>query len=328
MPKRILLVTPTPSGRVDGNLVTVQRWAGILESLGHRVSIGRSYEGQAADCLVAVHAVKSHHAVAAFAMAQPSNPVVVCLSGTDIYGDLDKSPEALDSLLRATRLVALQPNALEAIPRQFRCKARVIYQSARPWKKTASPPAGHFRVIVIGHLRPEKDPFRVAEAARRLDSSSRVEVLHIGQALSEEMERRAHQESSSNPRYHWLGALSHREALNRLSASHLLAITSRMEGSSNVLSEALVAGVPVVASAIPGLIGTLGEDYPGLFPFGDTEALASLIGRLENEKQFYDRLKEATAALRPLLDPVHEKQAWRRLLEEIFGGENGSGPTD
>jgi glycosyltransferase involved in cell wall biosynthesis len=45
-----------------------------------------------------------------------------------------------------------------------------------------------------------------------------------------------------------------------------------MEGSSNVLSEALASGVPVIASKISGLMGTLGRSFIGYFPVGDTKA--------------------------------------------------------
>ena len=52
-----------------------------------------------------------------------------------------------------------------------------------------------------------------------------------------------------------------------------------MEGSCNAMCEALALGVPVIASRISGLIGTLGEDYPGYFAVEDTQALAEqLVG--------------------------------------------------
>ena len=36
-------------------------------------------------------------------------------------------------------------------------------------------------------------------------------------------------------------------------------------------------GVPVIASRVAGCVGMLGDDYPGLFPVGDTTALANLV---------------------------------------------------
>jgi hypothetical protein len=47
-----------------------------------------------------------------------------------------------------------------------------------------------------------------------------------------------------------------------------------MEGGANVVSEALVAGVPMIASEIPCNAGLLGKDYPGYYPAGDEHARA------------------------------------------------------
>ena len=87
--------------------------------------------------------------------------------------------------------------------------------------------------------------------------------------------------------YRWLGELSREKALRLLSRCRLLALTSEQEGGANVVSEALAASVPVLSSRIAGSVGLLGEDYPGYFPVGDTEALARLLGRAETDADFY-----------------------------------------
>jgi glycosyltransferase involved in cell wall biosynthesis len=90
-----------------------------------------------------------------------------------------------------------------------------------------------------------------------------------------------------------------------------------MEGGANVLSEALATGLPIVASAIEGLIGTLGEDYPGLFPAGDTRMLTNLIRSAEEDDSFYELLRRRCADLRPLVEPSEERAAWAKLLADI-----------
>ena len=60
-------------------------------------------------------------------------------------------------------------------------------------------------------------------------------------------------------------------------------MSSRLEGGANVVSEAIVLGVPVLASNIPGNVGMLGADYPGYYTCGDAKALARLMGRAESE---------------------------------------------
>jgi glycosyltransferase involved in cell wall biosynthesis len=94
-------------------------------------------------------------------------------------------------------------------------------------------------------------------------------------------------------------------------------ITSRIEGSSNVLSEALACAVPVIASRISGLIGTLGRDYPGYFPVGDTRALSRILRRAEIDAAFYRSLKSAAKELSTLISPRREVAAWKELLTEL-----------
>ena len=70
-------------------------------------------------------------------------------------------------------------------------------------------------------------------------------------------------------------------------------MTSELEGGANVISEALALGVPVVSSRIAGSVGLLGADYPGYFPFGDTQAWPICLHRAETEADFYDTLRGA-----------------------------------
>jgi glycosyltransferase involved in cell wall biosynthesis len=154
-------------------------------------------------------------------------------------------------------------------------------------------------------------------AARRLPKESRIEVQHIGRALDQKLEQRARIESDRNPRYRWLGELSHSKTRQVLAQSNLTVITSHMEGSSNVLSEALASAVPVVASKISGLMGTLGADYPGYFATGDTAGLSEILSRAETDLCFYRKLKAISRRLSPLVSPKRELAAWKQLLREI-----------
>jgi putative glycosyltransferase (TIGR04348 family) len=316
----ICLVTPAPPGSRKGNRVTAERWAGLLCELGHRVEIAIEYRGADCDLLVALHAFKSHSSIRRFRDARPSDPLVVGLTGTDLYGDIHVRPDAMESLGLATRLVLLQPLGRAVLPAAVRDKARVIYQSV-PLPPRAEPiRSDGFEVCVMGHLRPVKDPLRTALAARLLPVASRIQVLHIGGALSEELAEQARAEAAGNRRYHWLGELPRSEALGVLSCCRLLSLTSESEGGANAISEAVVAGVPVISSRIAGSIGLLGEDYPGYFPVGDTQALANLLWRAETDTEFYNTLRNCCVRLRPLFDPAREKQSWEDLLRELFPG--------
>jgi len=97
----------------------------------------------------------------------------------------------------------------------------------------------------------------------------------------------------------------------------VMVISSRMEGGANVVTEALAAGVPIIASRVSGNVGMLGRDYAGYFPFGNERALARLLWRAESDAAFYARLKRQCAARRTLTRPAREKNALRALLREV-----------
>lgn len=317
---RIRLVTPAPPRSRNGNRTTAARWAAILRRLGHRVDVSLDYAGEPADLMLALHAWRSAEAIARFAELQPRRPLLVALTGTDAYRFIHSHPETtLRSIALADRLIGLHAKIAEALPPARRAKVRVIYQSARTLQRRA-PVKRQFRVCVAGHLREEKDPLRPACAVRDVPPESRLAVYQYGKAHSAEWAEAAQVEMARNPRYRWLGEVSHAQLRRAYASAHLLALPSRMEGGANVVSEAVCAGLPVVASRIDGSVGLLGEDYPGYYPVGDTQALRELLLRAESDPAFYRRLETACAACRGLFDPARELEAWRQLLAEFEGG--------
>lgn len=84
-----------------------------------------------------------------------------------------------------------------------------------------------------------------------------------------------------------------------------------------MISEAIVAGTPVIASEIPGNIGLLGEDYPGYFKVGETRALASLMFRAEHDPEYLARLQAGIRTRQHLFFPERERQSWKDLLREL-----------
>ena len=314
---RIQLITPAPLRLNNGNKITALRWGRILRQLGHRVNVQRSYDGARCDLLIALHARRSYPSIEKFHRLYTELPLFVVLTGTDLYRDIRSDGNAKRSLELATRLVALQKMALVELPKHLHSKTRVIYQSAKPYRARIRSKKRTFEVCLIGHLREEKDPLRAALAARHLPPESRIRVVHLGLALDPRLEKQARAEAAHNRRYRWLGERPHWKTRQILAQSDLAIITSRMEGSSNVLSEALASSVPVVASRIPGLIGTLGKNFPGYFPVGNTRRLASLLQRSESDEKFYRRLKHHCEKLSYLVRPKRELNAWRSLLREV-----------
>jgi len=263
-----------------------------------------------------VHAAKSASWVKLFAKVYPSTPLVVLLAGTDVYAERGPGGVALATLEAATRIVGLQPLVRNKIPGALHERLRVVLQSAEPLGRT-KPSREAFEVCVLAHLREVKNPLLPARAARRLPESSRVVVLHAGRALSAGWERRARLESKSNPRWRFMGALSRGAARKLLARCRLLVVPSRAEGGANVVSEALAAGVPVLATRVAGNVGLLGTDYPGLFRSEDAGGLAKLLLRCEREPAFLAKLEAATRRLAPSVSAAQESKAWRDLLAEV-----------
>ena len=244
-------------------------------------------------------------------------PLVVALTGTDLYRDLPGSAQARESLRVADRLVVLQEHALTDLPAEVRDKGIVIYQAAEAPSSRPKRQEDVFEVSVVGHLREVKDPLRAAFAARPLPITSNILILQAGAALEPEMAAAARAEQHANPRYRWLGEMTAAKAQQLLMRSRLMVLSSKMEGGANVLSEAIACGIPVLSSRIPGSIGVLGENYPGYFPFGDTEVLTWLLERMERDRAFYRLLQEHCQALSSLVDPNTERGRWAELLSEL-----------
>ncbi len=314
---RIFLACPAPPRSLKGNRVTALRWGRIFKELGHRLVVAENYRGQRCDLMIALHARKSFAAVQGYRQEHPTGPLVVALTGTDLYRDLPRSRQALQALEMADRIVVLQPLALKGLPAHLRPKARVVYQSAVPANGAVSKNHHTFDVCVLGHLRQEKDPLRTALALRMLPQESTVRVTHAGQALTPALARQARAAMARDGRYRWLGELPRWQARRLLARSHLLVLSSRLEGGANVVSEAVALGVPMLASRIDGNVGLLGAAYPGFFSTADTRALAELLRRAAKDSAFYEKLRTWCAALAPRFEPRREKEAWKELLAEL-----------
>ena len=314
---RIRLITPAPPRSRAGNRATAARWAAILRGLGHRVDVSVDYAGEPAHLMVALHAWRSADSIAGFAERHAGRPLIVALTGTDAYRFIHSHPvPTLRSIALADRLVGLHDLIALTVPPEHRAKVRVIYQSARPIARR-EPVKGAFRVCVAGHLREEKDPLRPAYAVRDLPAASRLRVEHYGGAHTPEWAALATAEMAANPRYRWHGEIAHGRLRRVYASAHLLVLPSRMEGGANVISEAVVAGLPVVASRIDGSVGLLGGDYPGYYPVADTAGLRALLLRAEVDPTFYAGLEARCAARRALFTPEREQSAWASLLAEL-----------
>jgi putative glycosyltransferase (TIGR04348 family) len=307
---KIAIITPAPPGSRAGNRATAERWSRLLEHAGHQVCILTEYSNQSADLVIALHAWRSREAVAHFRDRHPDSPLVVVLTGTDIYDYQYRSPEqTLNSMALADCLVGLHRRVDRDIPERFGNKLVTVLQSAEKPEGRAIVEDSGFSICVIGHLRDEKDSLRAALAARRLPKASAIQIINAGKAHTAAWAKYAHEEQAVNPRFQWLGEVDKPAIQQLMQQSRAMVISSVMEGGANVVSEACRAGLPVIASNISGNLGLLGDDYPGYFNVGDEADLARVLQRAEQFPDFLEELADHVTRLASCFTPEAEQAA-------------------
>ncbi|HUR88371.1 MAG TPA: selenoneine biosynthesis selenosugar synthase SenB [Ramlibacter sp.] len=312
----VCIVTPGTRTANNGNWRTAARWAAMLRGQC-KVIVQTAWQGERCDLMIALHARRSAPSITAYRAADPRAPLAVVLTGTDLYHDLPESFEATQSLDVADRIVLLQDDARRYLKPAWRRKAEVILQSARVLKKTRQR-FDKLRVVVVGHLRPEKDPATLFAAVQQLPRDLQISIRHIGAPLDDSLARQARELARREVRYRYHGALAHGLTRDAIRNAHLLVHPSVMEGGANVIVEAVTAGTPVLASRMSGNVGMLGARYPGYFEVGDASALAACLVRAREDAPYLQTLRDACSARRKLFTPAAEQRAVRGLVREML----------
>ena len=321
----VAIISPALRKANNGNWQTAHRWSRFLRA-AYDVALAAQWTapapgGLAPACLIALHARRSADSIARFADACPKRPLIVILTGTDLYRDIRTDANAQRSLELATHLVVLQDEGPLELCAAHRDKCHVIYQSATAYH-AAEADSGGFDVVLVGHMRPEKDPLTPMRSLALLPDDSRVRLTHIGNALDDEYLQAAQtlqaQAWPRGQRYVWLANLPHAETRRRIARAQALVISSVMEGGANVIIEAVASGVPVLASRIPGNVGMLGRDYEGYFAPGDPAQLAGLLERASRDADFLSRLRQQCARRAPLFAPARERAEVIKLVADAL----------
>ena len=301
----------------NGNWQTAQRWARMLRSADYQVTLADHFSGQPAQLLIALHARRSAASVLRWSIERPGCALLLVLTGTDLYGDIQTDPTAQRSLALADRLVVLHGQAVADIPAPYRHKTSVCLQST-PARATLPKTAQHLRALMVGHLRDEKRPQTYFAAARQLVERPDIALDHIGAALDPALGAAAVATQAACPRYRWLGPLSHTATRARIQRAHVLVHPSRVEGGAHVVIEAVRSGTPVLASRIPGNVGLLGSDYAGYFEAGDAAGLAALLLHCRDTPTILATLRAQCAARAPLFAPEQERATLITLLQALL----------
>ena len=316
----LLIVTPYLAEANNGNWRTAQRWAHLLQSRYRVIVQANAANAAARDaaCMIALHARRSHPAVLEWRAHSTARPLIVALTGTDLYRDLpDGNADAQDSLEQAGALIVLQQDALNYLPAIQRSKASVVLQSARTLTP-AIKPVTRLNCVMVGHLRAEKDPLTALRAWRALPPAERIHLRHLGGMRDPKLGGAVRAFMAAEPRYRWLGPVPHGATRQAIKRAHALLVPSLMEGGANVVVEALTSGTPVLGTRMSGNIGMLGAGYPGLFPVGDSEALAALLLRCRHDPEFLREINMWCRHRAPLFSPANERRALLRVVASLL----------
>ena len=312
----IVIVTPALADANNGNWQTARRWARMLSG-AYRVRLAAAWAGGDEALMIALHARRSAASVAEWHALRRGAPLIVALTGTDLYRDISSDAAAQASLQSAHRLIVLNALGAQALPAALRPRTVTVLQSCAAYHPLEKTPL-HLRALMVGHLREEKSPRTYFDAARQLAHRADILLDHVGAALDPVLGAQAQALMTTCPRYRWLGALPHATTRRRIQAAHVLVHPSWMEGGAHVVIEAVRSGTPVLASRIDGNVGLLGESYGGYFPPGDAAALATLLQRVRAEPAMLACLRQQCDERGALFAPAREAAGLRALLADLL----------
>lgn len=327
MTRRIDVRILTPFGAASGmgNWRTATRYAQMLRSSGLNASV---YEPSRIDdaCLnsgqrivaIVLNAARSAEQLHAF--VQADIPVMLVMTGTDLYGVLrqEKSDtaeyrSAEAAMQAATKIVALQQEAAQEISDrwpQLADRVSVLLQTSplrRPFAPLVTSQSKTVRFLIAAHIREEKDPrtgflgfhkaFPEGWAKRADGRRVPVRLLHVGGYRDKALMQELILMSTQYPGILLEGPLTHAETMRMMTHVHCLIQPSVSEGGALVVSEAVACRLPVIASNIPAHRSQLGADYPGLFQVGDADHLAESLTRFVGDQKFIDALRQSQAHL-------------------------------
>ncbi|MGV3722142.1 MAG: glycosyltransferase family 4 protein [Actinomycetota bacterium] len=215
-------------------------------------------------------------------------------------------------------------------------RVRVIYNGVDPRPLQDADPRGireemgasaeDVVVLTAARLVSQKGHPLLLDAVARMDPATRPQFWIAGEGPdAEPLQRQLDHLGLAR----WVRLLGFRADVARLlRAADLLCHPSRREGAPNIVLEAMVAGLAVVALDASGTVELVDNDRTGLLSdVGDVTGLATNLQRLARDKALRERLGAAGRA-RALTEFTEERsmERWMDLLDEVVKGGPAPAP--
>ncbi|WP_336027218.1 glycosyltransferase [Geodermatophilus sp. FMUSA9-8] len=151
------------------------------------------------------------------------------------------------------------------------------------------------RIGYVGRLAPQKDPATLVRAFGRMREEASLVV--VGDGPDRALVHRLAAESPAAGRITLAGFVEHARVPAVLASLDLLVLPSAYEEMGSVLTEAMAAGLPVVASDVGGIPEVVRHGQTGLLVTpGDPDALAAALDRVVAEPALRTRLAAGARA--------------------------------
>ncbi len=343
---QVLLVAPYPMRPPRGNSVTIERIARGLRQQGARVTLLSPAQPPPRRRFDLVHAFHAYRAgPRGLTLAQQWNAaLVVTLTGTDFNHDL-----RLPARRPVVRRVLEQTDALIVFDAQARqrlreraagvaSRVRVVPQAVDPcflprwkkgkrdalrrqWRRRLKLKENDFVFLYPSGIRAVKDPLFLLHAFPRLRRKhSQARLLFVGPVLERDYGRRFLAQAKKVPGVTYRAAVPPGAMPGLYAAADVVVNSSRSEGMSNSLLEAMGMSVPVLVRAIDANRNLVREGRTGLL-FRNAREFAHQAERLLVDVALRWKLSARTHSLVRLRhDPEIEAAAhlrlYRRLLKE------------
>lgn len=332
---RIVLLNPFSHGPLRGNMITVQRIAHHLPTVGCEsaiIGLDAVSPDQAQQLIdqfqpKLLHAFHAFHSgpTARLLARQTGRPYVVTMTGSDLYDPSFYShPDTLLALQDAAAITCFDQLAADQLTRrqpELEPRVQVIPQGVTPLTATEPflRPANSFIILLPAAIRPVKGILEAITALAPLaDQDPRLQLWLAGGDLDVSYADQVRHQAAGLPWVRLLGEVPHQRMGDLFAACDLVLNNSSFEGGmANTLLEAMAAGKPVIARDVSGNRSLIRHNEAGWL-FKNQRHLRQLITQLLSCPE---PLKTAGTTAKTLVtsrfSPQHEAAALAALYTRL-----------